>query len=566
MKLTEEILDQLIMEQLSRLDEELTVDIGVTSKEIFNADPSADNAESKLLTLIKLAMDNLKTGKDLELKDLEDVAEINEDTNKFELDDFAQYVKKFADPKSDLDTDKRNTEYFRKLKVALQRTINILTQAINAGQDDDIIKNMLAKAKTIMAGDYSKDTPEPGFDPFEKDPDTSQVSSLPQIPLEISMGGKLAPATANAFSEAFAGATTVEARVNRMAELASNITVGKNPTGTIGENVSGLVILDALARMTRSIEAGSASGWLLEGFLGALFGGTDVGAAMGAADFSLKGIFSSKGVKGGSAKFYASTATSFGGQSYTDFNKLAAGESIRYVMAEKATDTGKRATGIAAKTFVAIQVYIVDVKRKQVTPKWTANGNTIDAVDTLPENWQNATRMRAALIAVAKDFEFVIYGPKGTSTIPFAIPKTSTSAAILKGSGNTLQVFADKGKKIRFKFARDQPKKWPKPFNIPIPQVTDYQTNIKTATKLVSAKVNDMFETASRLRSRMDSYVMGGDITDGLASVKEYTTLKNKINEAYGDLEKETGVKPQINENNLENILDKLIQEVILTK
>lgn len=495
---------------------------------------------------------------------------INEEPDKLELSDFVEFLNDYAD--DELPSTLQGVQKFRAMKKALTRVINLLTQAKNKGDiAGPMVDNMLSTAREIMSGDYDDD--QLGFDPFKKDPSASEAPIITPIPIEMGMSGKMAPATALAFSEAFAGAKSIRDRLSRLAELSLITSAsGTAPAGTIGENVSGLVILDCLARLARSIESGSAAGWMLEGFLGALFGGTDVGAAMGAADFSMKGIFASNGVKGGSAKFYASGDDGFGDQGATDFLNLTAGESIRYIFLEKAKAKagadvlGKRwkRADLPAGDFISAQAYIVDVKRRSVS---TASGTTAIRA-TIPSGRALSTK-KTIMNRYKADFVYVVYKPDGgkvTLTLDYEVVDDNIPAR--KSKALYLKKAAKDGDPdiVRFKFNRTAD--WGAPFIISIPSRTNYQDQIKNGLGKIKASVKDMFESASKFRSFLDAYVMGGELEDGLNSVREYGNLKNKVNTAYGDLEAETGVRPQIteNKNNLDNILDKLIKEVILNK
>jgi hypothetical protein len=483
--------------------------INATPKEITNA-----IASNQLLFLIKKAFEGVLTPADLYL-----VAAINEDVSKVEIEDFRKY---FEDPK------KRGTLPFKKVRQALQRVIALLYKddAKPAGRanKDRLLKNAEDVKKSMF--------------PFKTDTATKD-SGLTELPIEMGIN-KLSPVAAQAFRGAFSGETTVSGRIERLVELGNAIKDGDmseiSKESTAGEMVSGMLVIDVLGRITRAISSGSAAGWILEGFLGALFGGTDVGAKMGADDFSMEGIFSAEGIVGGSAKLYSSNEHSFGGQAIKKdgFLNLKIGEAIRYIFAERVDSAGRS----GASDFETINVYVADVKRIN-------NHFNKDAYNKgIPAERKNLKKIK-------NEFRLILYPATGGA---LTMTPTFTEST------------ADKPK-IRFKFERNKTNSWGEPHKISIPNVANYPTQFKTALEGVNREIQEMFEMASKLRENMDLYVMDGDFNKGVESVKNYNALQSKMMGAYNKLAIDTGVGyADLTESKTKSIkdLDKLIEQVIL--
>ena len=575
-------------------------------------------AETELFKLLNKALIPPLDG-----EQLNSLAGLNEAIDKLEFSDIGTFLKKYnTKNKTGLPADIKSQESFSKIKNALIRLINSLKNKKKTVTDPATIsklQRMIDIGKKLITGDYDSD--QPGFYPFGATL-SSQEQVVPDIPIEMGVG-EASSQTTLAFLNAFEGARTVEERIQRLAEIASAVKDGRSSGLDVGTTLSGIMILRSLSKILRGLDAGSAGGWVLEGFLGALFGGTDIGSAMGLRDFEIKGVFAADGVVGGSAKLYASGTKEFGGQSLADFfikdNVFSVGDKVRYVMAERTKEGGGRLTkkDVEEKNldYVNLSIYILDVvfKRNAFT---TAEIDLFKKLDGIPTayylvNSKDPSRARFGekpsqhlmatttyLDKLKRSIRFEINGvemdPTFTTTTKsyggnYELPpagkwqirggkigvdgkklflQKATNINLQYDGKHVYAVKSGKDSNYRLKFDRNQPAAWGEPFKISIPAVEGFEEAFTEALKQTSSEINEMFAEASKMKKNMTQYVVSGDLDYGTESINSYKNLKDKINLAYSSIEGETGASIEITENNKKSKkdLDNLIKEVILKR
>ena len=514
MKLTDELLTQLINEDLQRIEED-TYDLAKVSQIQSPKDP-------------KQSLFSKALAGPLSDEDLKALAATTADNNTVETDDFEKY---FQNPEENSELD------YSKARLALVRVINLIQKAKDAdlevySANSELLDNILQKAVQTQTASARP------IDPKAREDDLS----ISQAPLELSTPGQsgisgLPAEFATAFSVAFAHERTMQGRLEALAETGAAVSKGKRPPGDTGQAMASLIVLDAVSRILRSISSGQAAGWMIEAFYGVLMGGTDIGASMGAGDFSIGGLIDASGAKEGSAKLYESNQTTFGKQAVKNFLHYKEGDFARYVFSEKVSTGGKRTGGL---NFVTLNIFIGDLRRVKATPGLSSRSYS--------------TRKHSK--SLKEEFELTIFDGKSFKPAPLKIEYT--------GANNNAQFSFDKS------YWRATP------ISITIPTLEGYAKNFNSSFSAINKEVEEMFKLATLARKNMDIYVQGGDYSNGLSSVDYLVKLVNKVNVAYTSISGETGVKPEIsgaeelstkvteNQNLTQQTLDKLIERVIL--
>ena len=266
---------------------------------------------------------------------------INEDKDKFEIDDIEVLMQKATDkPGTKLaGTGKTNLELASLIDVELKNFINKV--------QDPAMARKLVKAKI----EYDRATQSSrGLNP-EIDP-TFAASS--RIGMPASIGGDVKPpvdpVVFKSFETFFAGKTTFNARLTHLKKFSEAIVKASSnkPTALNAFSpeviITGGNVMSMLSKLTRQMDP-SAGGYFAEAFLAYLVGGSKTGQDQGAGDF-----------KGTDGKNYSSKwGSSSKSQASSNFTTLDS--RITYITADKATE-GKAGTSKTMKVLkLTLNVY-----------------------------------------------------------------------------------------------------------------------------------------------------------------------------------------------------------------
>ncbi len=518
MKLTESIIDQLIAEQIEKLNEKITtpkVDVKTNNKFIkaYQKDGEEYNKDKGIQVKIKQLASNDNRDSEITVADLETAFS---DKEQSELDAISYLSKGLSGASG---TKKTKTQFYKDKQDAAKSVADKQTVDMGVGTSKINVRQI---QQTIQNYDLAN---------------ASMQSTDPTLP----------PSLKNLFDVVALSGNTLDQRITKISEFSQNVLKAANDEDAAKNTLKAMgllkfmqfcLVIDYLSAITKAMDSGSGA-YLFETFLAALAGGSVAGKEQtsagksGGADFTFGTGVNARG----SSKFVKNAKKA--DQATKGFEKQ---ETVHYVIAQKILDKGMAP----------------DAKPSSQDPSQIIGFSIYYPI--------------LHVIEPKRIFRFLDTDRQQIGDIIFHDPNKSASdriefkSVLQRTKLPDLQIISANGEIFR-------------------DLINKAVDNIAGGVNTAFDKFQGAFDKVNSAKEFVGSYAASGKQKDGQKAITELIAYKKALKEVFAELKGQnyasstgadtaaTGYEDpgdkevaKLNENNLENILDKLIQEVILTK